>query len=253
MANEVMKLDTSVAVELKRRNINGQTWKVLQETIFPNASDASIIMAIDYCKVRNLDILKKPVHIVPIWNKEQKRYIDTVWQGISELRTTAMRTGQYAGCDETIFGKDITQKVGDVEITFPEWAQVTVYRIIGGQRVPFNGGKVRWLETVATTKDGAPNAMWKQRPYGQLEKCAEAAALRKAFPEELGNEYAAEEMGNKIDNSKKDNKIVSVDVFADEPIKSEDKVDPKLEEMANKYFEEQEHEAEQQELLHAEG
>ena len=59
-------------------------------------------------------------------------------------------------------------------------------------------------------------------------------------------------MGNKIDNSKKDNKIVSVDVFADEPIKSEDKVDPKLEEMANKYFEEQEHEAEQQELLHTE-
>lgn len=245
MANEVMKLDTSVAVELKRRNINGQTWKVLQETIFPNASDASIIMAIDYCKVRNLDILKKPVHIVPIWNKEQKRYIDTVWQGISELRTTAMRTGQYAGCDETIFGKDITQKVGDVEITFPEWAQVTVYRIIGGQRVPFNGGKVRWLETVATTKEGSPNAMWKQRPYGQLEKCAEAAALRKAFPEELGNEYAAEEMGNKIDNSKKESKIEPVDVF-EEPkqiskkeqvTESELVIDPKLEELANEYFE----------------
>lgn len=245
MANEVMKLDTSVAVELKRRNINGQTWKVLQETIFPNASDASIIMAIDYCKVRNLDILKKPVHIVPIWNKEQKRYIDTVWQGISELRTTAMRTGQYAGCDETIFGKDITQKVGDVEITFPEWAQVTVYRIIGGQRVPFNGGKVRWLETVATTKDGAPNSMWKQRPYGQLEKCAEAAALRKAFPEELGNEYAAEEMGNKIDNSKKDSKIEPVDVFEEskaiskkeQPTEAEVVIDPKLEELANEYFE----------------
>ena len=110
--NEVMP----IAAELKRRNINGQTWKVLQETIFPKASDASILMAIDYCKVRNLDILKKPVHIVPIWDKEQKRYIDTVWQGISELRTTAMRTGQYAGCDETEFGKDITQRVGDVEI-----------------------------------------------------------------------------------------------------------------------------------------
>lgn len=249
-----MKLDTSVAMELKRRNINGQTWKVLQETIFPNASDASIIMAIDYCKVRNLDILKKPVHIVPIWNKEQKRYIDTVWQGISELRTTAMRTGQYAGCDETVFGKDITQKVGNVEITFPEWAQVTVYRIIAGQRVPFNGGKVRWLETVATTKDGAPNSMWKQRPYGQLEKCAEAAALRKAFPEELGNEYAAEEMGNKIDNSKKQEKADVVDVFEEpkaivkkvEPVEVEIVVDPKLEVMANEYFEGQENETEQQ-------
>ena len=251
--NEVMP----IAAELKRRNINGQTWKVLQETIFPNASDASILMAIDYCKVRNLDILKKPVHIVPIWNKDQKRYIDTVWQGISELRTTAMRTGQYAGCDETEFGKDITQRVGDVEITFPEYAQVTVYRMIGGQRVPFSGGKVRWLETVATTKDGSPNSMWKQRPYGQLEKCAEAAALRKAFPEELGNEYAAEEMGNKIDNSRKEVKPEVIDVFAEpkaiekkeQSVEAEMVIDPELEEAANEYFEKETTQAEQQQLL----
>lgn len=253
--NEVMP----IAAELKRRNINGQTWKVLQETIFPKASDASILMAIDYCKVRNLDILKKPVHIVPIWDKEQKRYIDTVWQGISELRTTAMRTGQYAGCDETEFGKDITQRVGDVEITFPEYAQVTVYRMIAGQRVPFSGGKVRWLETVATTKDGSPNSMWKQRPYGQIEKCAEAAALRKAFPEELGNEYAAEEMGNKIDNSRKQEKTEVVDVFEEPkkiskketPVEAELVIDSELEAQANEYFEKAEgnNEPEQQQLL----
>ena len=208
-----------IAAELKRRNINGQTWKVLQETIFPNASDASILMAIDYCKVRN-------------------------------LRTTAMRTGQYAGCDDTVFGKDITQKVGDVEITFPEYAQVTVYRMIAGQRVPFSGGKVRWLETVATTKEGSPNSMWKQRPYGQIEKCAEAAALRKAFPEELGNEYAAEEMGNKIDNSRKQEKAEVVDVFEEPkkiskketPVEAEMVIDAELEAQANEYFEKAEQE-----------
>lgn len=248
--NAVTKVSsTSIASDLKVRNINGQTWKVLQETVFPGASDASILMAIDYCKVRNLDILKKPVHIVPIWNKEQKRYIDTVWQGISELRTTAMRTGQYAGCDETVYGPDITQNVGGVEITFPEYAQVTVYRMLNGVRVPFAGDKVRWLETVATTKDGAPNSMWKQRPYGQISKCAEAAALRKAFPEELGNEYAAEEMGNKINNSKrKEVKEEIIDVFAEpkaitekpavvEPAVQEMEVSTEMEDMANAYFE----------------
>jgi hypothetical protein len=36
--------------------------------------------------------------------------------------------------------------------------------------------------------------MWCRRPFGQIEKCAEAAALRRAFPEEIGNEYTAEEM-----------------------------------------------------------
>jgi RecT family len=36
--------------------------------------------------------------------------------------------------------------------------------------------------------------MWSNRPVGQLEKCAEAGALRHAFPEEIGNALTAEEM-----------------------------------------------------------
>ena len=36
--------------------------------------------------------------------------------------------------------------------------------------------------------------MWSNRPIGQLEKCAEAGALRRAFPEEIGNALTAEEM-----------------------------------------------------------
>jgi hypothetical protein len=39
--------------------------------------------------------------------------------------------------------------------------------------------------------------MWQSRPEGQLEKCAEAAALRKAFPEEIGNDLTAEEMAGR--------------------------------------------------------
>ncbi|WP_201283357.1 recombinase RecT, partial [Klebsiella pneumoniae] len=42
----------------------------------------------------------------------------------------------------------------------------------------------------------APNAMWKKRPYGQLAKCAEAQALRKAWPE-IGQQPTADEMEGK--------------------------------------------------------
>jgi len=46
----------------------------------------------------------------------------------------------------------------------------------------------------AKRDDYTPNAMWAKRTWGQIEKCAEAAALRAAFPEEIGGVATAEEM-----------------------------------------------------------
>lgn len=188
--------------------VNKTTWKVLCEAIWPAAKTSnSIVMALSYCQSRRLDPFKRVVHIVPVWDSKAQGYVETVWPSISEMRTTAFRTGQYAGCDETKFGPDITKtfkgkvkndgKWVDIEktVSFPEWAQITVYRIAGGQRVPFVGPRVHWLETYARMgRSEVPNEMWERRARGQCEKCAEAASLRKAFPEELGNEYAAEEM-----------------------------------------------------------
>ena len=39
--------------------------------------------------------------------------------------------------------------------------------------------------------------MWRKRAYGQLAKCTEAQALRKAFPEFSGGQATAEEMEGK--------------------------------------------------------
>lgn len=177
-------------------------WRALTDAIFPSASTTdAIILALSYCKARKLDPFKKPVQIVPMWDDKRKMMVDTVWPGIGELRTTAFRTGQYAGRDAAIFGDDhLMEKLGEASnVRFPEWCEIVVYRLIGGVRVPFHGPRVHWLEIYATKKDKVtPNAMWSKRPNGQLEKCAEAAALRAAFPEELGNEYAADEMEGKI-------------------------------------------------------
>ena len=43
-----------------------------------------------------------------------------------------------------------------------------------------------------------PADMWKKRPRGQLHKNAKAASLRAAFPEEMGNDYTAEEMEGQV-------------------------------------------------------
>lgn len=184
------------AVE-ERFGVDRASWKALVEAIFPNATTIeSVILALSYCRARKLDPFKRNVHIVPIWNKQLGRMVDTIWPGIGELRTTAFRTGEYAGRGQTLFGPTVQQKIGNATISFPEWAQVSVFRVVKSQRVEFAGPKVYWLETYATFKrdDDTPNEMWSNRPFGQIEKCAEAAALRAGFPEEVGTEYIAEEV-----------------------------------------------------------
>lgn len=172
-------------------------WKALIDGVFPNATSIdSVFLALSYCKARKLDPFKRNVHIVAIWNKQLGCMVDSIWPGIGELRTTAFRTGEYAGRGATAFGPDVNEKVGTKEMTFPVWAQVTLYRLIKGVRVEFCGPRVYWLETYATAKrgDDTPNEMWADRPRGQIDKCAEAAALRAAFPEEIGGEYIPEEV-----------------------------------------------------------
>ena len=187
-------------------------WRVLVEAIYPSAKTVqSVLLALAYCKHRNLDPFKRPVHIVPMYSRQKGGHIETVWPGIAELRTTAARTREYAGLDATEWGptteRSFTGKVQvdknqyenrTVKVRFPEWARITVYRIISGHRCAFVGPKVLWLESYATMgRSDLPNQMWEERPEGQLEKCAEAAALRRAFPEEIGNELTAEEMAGR--------------------------------------------------------
>lgn len=203
-----MPIPSAVAKEF---DIAPAEWRVLVEQIFPAAkSIEAVMMALAYCRKRNLDIFKKPVHIVPMWSSTKKAMVETVWPGIAEIRTTASRTGEYAGIDEVEFGpitertfegmveqwedrQKVTNKVTKV-VRFPEWAKVTVYRMNRGVRCAYTA-RVFWEEMYASAgKTDLPNDMWAKRPRGQLDKCVEAAALRKAFPEELGNTYAAEEM-----------------------------------------------------------
>jgi phage recombination protein Bet len=190
----------------ERFGVNLGAWKVLVEAIWPAAATVdSVAMALAYCKARNLDPFKRVVHIVPMWSKAAGGMVETVWPGIAELRTTAFRTGDYAGCDEPAFGPMIERTFKDnkgnvATVKFPEWCRITVHRVIKGVPCKFVGPKTVWTETYATVRNDSevPNSMWESRPEGQIEKCAEAAALRRAFPEELGSVYAAEEMEGRI-------------------------------------------------------
>lgn len=176
--------------------------EVLQSSLYPGASLPSIKMVLGYCKASGLDPMQKPVHIVPMWDAKAKQMRDVVMPGIGLYRTQAARTG-CAGVTEPDFGPDVTEVIGNVQITYPAWCRVTVKRkLSGGEIVEFTA-KEFWKENYAVKggqeKSIAPNAMWQKRPYGQIAKCAEAQALRKAFPE-IGSEPTADEMAGKVIN-----------------------------------------------------
>jgi hypothetical protein len=96
------------------------------------------------------------------------------------MRSQAAMTGEMAGSDDAVFTE--TQEDGILSAT------VTVYRLTQGQRFAY-AATARWSEYCP---DNA--AMWKRMPHTMLGKCAEALALRKAFPQQLAGLYSREEM-----------------------------------------------------------
>ena len=223
-------LPTNIQTALTERDIDTAVWTTLQNSVFPGAKDESILLAVDYCKARKLDILKKPCHIVPMQGTlsgqrdsngyDKKIWRDVIMPGIYEQRITAFRTGQMAGQDEPVFGNTVAFKGIDA----PEWCRVTVYRFINGERCAFSHTEY-FSEACATTKEGKLNSMWSKRPRGQLAKCAEAGALRKAFPDELGGVITADEVNeepiNQHNNVTSDNGSTVIETQAVELITPE--------------------------------
>lgn len=201
-ASNVAKIE-SHALALDER----QLIDVLRNSLYPGAKEESVRLVLDYCRAAKLDPLQKPVHIVPMsvstgrkdskgWDIKEMR--DVIMPGVGLYRTQASRTGAYAGISDPEYGEDVTATMDNVDVTYPRWCRITVDKIVGGLVCRFSA-KELWLENYATKSNSstAPNATWRRRPYGQIAKCAEAQALRKAFPDNVGSAPTAEEMEGK--------------------------------------------------------
>lgn len=199
--------------DIAARGIDAAQWSALESTVYPGAKRESILLAVDYCLSRKLDVMLKPVHLVPMQVKNaqtgQSEWRDVPMPGVGLYRIQAERTGNYAGADAPEMGPDITKTFRDkngkeVTVTFPEWCKYTVHKLMGDRLVSYTALEY-WEENYATdsSRSNAPNKMWQKRVRGQIAKCAEAQALRKAWPE-IGQEPTAEEMEGKAYATEKD-------------------------------------------------
>jgi phage recombination protein Bet len=157
--------------------------QMIRDTYANGASEGEFKVLMEVAKARNLNPLLRQIHFVQRWDSNKGRKVWSAQISIDGIRAIADRTGQYDGQDEpeneyAPDGKLIAVKV-------------RVYR--KGIPRPFVG-VARWSEYVQTTKEGAPTKFWQTMPHTMLAKCAEALAVRKAFPEDAGGLYVAEEM-----------------------------------------------------------
>lgn len=150
--------------------------------------DDDLLLFLYVAKRTGLDPLTKQIYAIYRWDSRQGKEVMTIQSSIDGMRLVAQRTQGYAGQDDVVFTPV------DESTKWPTKASVTVHKLMGGQRVPFTAS-ARWNEYVQTnSKTGMPTIMWSKMPYLMLGKCAEALALRKAFPNELSGIYTPEEM-----------------------------------------------------------
>jgi phage recombination protein Bet len=129
-----------------------------------------------------LDPLSNQIYITPRGGR------GSVQTGIDGLRLIADRTGQYIGSTDPIYDGDLTQYAfKQTGRKNPTTATVTVKKLIGTVVGDFTS-------TAEWDAYNVPGSFWKKMPLLMLAKCAEALALRKAFPNETSGLYISEEM-----------------------------------------------------------
>lgn len=107
---------------------------------------------------------------------------------VDYLRARAARSGVHLGTADP--DMRYVMKDGKPKLSQPTVATVTVKKLVRGYICEFTAS-ARWDEYCPE----GTNRMWDKMPCTMLGKCAEALALRKAFPAELSGLYSKEEMG----------------------------------------------------------
>ena len=152
----------------------------LRHTLCEGANDSQFAVFVTVCKHRSLDPWAKQVHCIIRGGKM------TIQTAIDGFRVIAERSGKYQGQTPPQWcGPDGKWCEVWLSTQPPAAARIGVFR--AGWKEPCWG-----IARFASYSQG--NDMWRKMGDNQLAKCAEALALRKAFPEDLSGIYTDDEM-----------------------------------------------------------
>lgn len=177
---------------------NHEQIDVIKNLICPGASDSELALFGQVCQRTGLDPFSRQIYglmrktraqVNGEWTSVERLSIQT---SIDGFRLIAQRSKEYAGQDGPYWcGEDGVWRDVWLSKMAPSAAKVGVYRT--GWTRPVTG-IATWNEYAQTTREGKSTGQWASMPAHMLAKCAEALALRKAFPAELSSLYSGDEM-----------------------------------------------------------
>ncbi len=162
-------------VEKKRREsyFNDEETNIIRHVIAKDLNEHEFKMFLYICVRHHLDPLAKQIYAVKRGDQM------TIQTGIDGFRLIAERTGKYAPGRATEFAYDESKRLIS--------ATAYVKKKVGND----------WHEVSATafmTEYTTNKNTWSKMPHVMLEKCAEARAIRRAFPSDTSGLYTDDEM-----------------------------------------------------------
>lgn len=178
--------------------------ELIKRTIARGATDDELSLFVSTANRLGLDPFAKQIYAIKRWNPQSRQEEMITVVGIDGMRATAEKSGNYLPGPRPAFKYNAKGEVVS--------AIAAVRKFLHGDWHVVEGAEVFFDEYCQWTGKGDERrltSMWATKPHVMLGKCAEAQALRRAFPI-LAGVYAREELavdGDVIDIEAEPEKI----------------------------------------------